>query len=219
MSSLGYLFEKNAEEHNLKQNKLISPELRVPSNIKVPWSETLNQETENPCSSSFLWWGLMCIKSRRMKAAGGKKEEDEGGKAAVGSLICSLVDLQCAADLAGPLIACRCNNMGWSSAGVGGSFLHPSPPCPLENSNSAVVRSVCKSFQAAQLVKLLCFFLTRTAAISRRRSLHSGPVLLPLYGFSALLNHRQCPELDLKPQNCKCTIFLGAMALKKHFGI
>lgn len=40
-------------------------------------------------------------KKRRIKREG----------AAVGSIICSSVDLQCAADLAGPLIACRCNNM------------------------------------------------------------------------------------------------------------
>lgn len=40
-------------------------------------------------------------KKRRIKREG----------AAVGSIICSSVDLQCAADLAGPLIACRCDNM------------------------------------------------------------------------------------------------------------
>lgn len=72
-------------------------------------------------------------KSRRMKPAGGKvaawerkkkKEEDQEWECSSGSLICSVVDPQCAADLAGPLIACRCNNMDWSSAGVGGSAAH-----------------------------------------------------------------------------------------------
>lgn len=99
------------------------------------WCQTaleqrLKPETESLCSSIFPWWGL---KSRKMKPAGAKVaawerkkkkkkgEEDQEGEC---SLICSLVDLQCAADLAGPLIACRCNNMDWSRAGVGGSAAH-----------------------------------------------------------------------------------------------
>lgn len=53
-----------------------------------------------------------------------KKEEDQEWECSSGSLICSVVDLQSAADHVGPLIACRCNNMDWSSAGVRGSAAH-----------------------------------------------------------------------------------------------
>lgn len=65
-------------------------------------------------------------RSRRKEVAAWvrKKRRIKREGAAVGSIICSSVDLQCAADLAGPLIACRCNNMDWSSAGVGGSAAH-----------------------------------------------------------------------------------------------
>lgn len=85
----------------------------TPFTVRLPSSKT-PRNTESMLIKRPLM--RFKIQSRRIEAGGKMYEEEKKRRikresTAVGSLIFSLVDLQCAADLAGPLIACRCNNM------------------------------------------------------------------------------------------------------------
>lgn len=98
----------------------------------------------------------------------------------------SSLDLQRGKDVAGPLIACRCNNMKWSSAGVqqlrGNTSLHLA--CPRENRSSASIgRNVSQPLRDEQ-----------------RYTIHSRPVLLFLGIFVASACAR-AHKLDPKPQD------------------